>query len=239
MLDSTSGAEVLGSFAVIKLFVNQPPKWLSYENNNDNSSPFGTLVNKLISLLASGTTTTPSSTARENASLSLMRLTATCPGAVVPRLNALLAALMVKDPTASEVVRRSSIQTLLYLFDVEKVKLDQHIVAIVSWMTAAVDDPSETVGCAACDFWIKFCTGTRGFEETLSPHLVSILPNLVQVLVSKLTLPKKYALKTQSEMHDCSVPDENSLGGLIGDDEEESQNLRKSAAAALDALSSS
>jgi hypothetical protein len=40
-------------------------------------------------------------------------------------------------------------------------------------------------------------------------------------------------------MHDCSVPDENSLGGLIGDDEEESQNLRKSAAAALDALSSS
>jgi transportin-1 len=260
MLDSSSGAEILGSFAIIKLFVNHPPKWLKYENHNhhlgqgenvkvdesasdsgsDNSSlkdsdgetPFGSLVNKLMVLLSNATQST-----RIHAINNIYGLSSTCPNVIVPKSPILIASLMKMGEDSAPECRSSAIKTLLILMDIEKVELDIHIVKIVEWMAKAVEDQNEEVAAVGCDFWVKFCTGTRSFDEVLSSHVMVLLPQLIKVLVSKMILPLKLANSYQADYYDCGVADV--VDHERDKEEEAAQRLRKSAAAALDALSSS
>jgi hypothetical protein len=106
-------------------------------------------------------------------------------------------------------------------------------------MSRAVDDANDEIAKLGCEFWVKVFTNTRAYTDNAALHgrIRAILPRLCQVLVTRLRLPEDSpeVVHGQDTSHDCAVPDSPEE---IASEAFPVQDLRRSAAAALDALSS-
>jgi len=220
----TRNSEVEGALVTLRALVERAPGRV---NNPD------LLARKLVGFLKD-----PNSKNRENSIGCLKQICEVSPGSLVDHSGVFFASMgsLVAGPDESASTRRSAAHSILLLMDLKKVHAEGLLGETMQQMAEAVGDNDEAVAITACDFWIKFCTGTRSKSENPSLHerVTSVLPRLVSLLVSRLDLPRDQI--EPDHVYDVSVPDGN-------DDTEASKGashaLRKKAAAGLDAICSS
>jgi len=259
MLESPSVPEVEGALATLQSFSEKAPERFLAD------APFEKLAPIIITFLSDSDAlhheivlgclatnlSTKWSTRDDERSYSL----ATNANALIAGIAAIFGGISVES-------RKDACRLVLVLMNHQKVDMGMCVNMLLDTMALAVDsdkDGGDLMAQLRCEFWIKVFTGTRSYAGDVALHgrIRVLLPSLCHVLIDRLTLPQTSVDESHAAFHDCAVPDpledvasaanergagqdKQSLGREADGSEVDaaSQDLRRSAAAALDALAS-
>ena len=217
-----------------------------------DDKPFNTMVPFLIQL-----TTHNDQGIRQRSLECLVNIIPLGCAAIDLHMQTLLTALSARTTDPDPIVRVAVCQALTEI-------VEQHLVNIVPmlgsifqfFLHATMNDPDETVALQACTFWQMYCDNCGECRDALK----TVLPQLVPALLNRMVYSEEELVGLPvDDMDDMNVPDNqrdirptfhtNKSGAATladdeGDEDEEqgehshaeTWTLRKSAAAALDAL---